>query len=279
MKAVQSRLGQYFTPQWVAEAIVEEHLSALMAGDTVIEPSCGDGSFLRALPSHLHGLGVEIDGSWAEVARASTSHQVITGNFLEVDLPNEAAAVIGNPPFAHKTVAAFLDRAHGLLRDGGFAVFILPAYILQTSSKVEMMQAKWTISQSLLPRNIFRSLRLPLTLTKLVKERQRGRLFGFFLYEETASVAGLDTSSKAVLQGSASAAGAKPGGSVWRLAVHHAFDRVGSDQAHVGALYKALEGRRPTANPHHREKVRQVLGRYPEFLPVESGVWRRNALQ
>lgn len=268
----QQRLSQYFTPPWAAEAIVEHHFQHLRAGDVVIEPSCGDGRFLKALPDHVRAIGVEIDPLWAQVARDNTHHEVITGDFLRVDLPENVDALIGNPPFKADVVAAFLDRAHGLLRDGGQCGLILPAYVLQTSSKVMAMARNWSIEQQLIPRNLFPGLSVPICFTMFRKEQHK-RLFGFFLYEHTAEVASMATAVRRALDG----VPARPttSGSVWRDAVHKAFDLINADTAPLDSLYKALEGKRPTSTQHHREKVRQVLQRYPEFRNTDRGLWAR----
>jgi len=270
----QKALGQYFTPRWVAEAIVETHLPHLKAGDTVIEPSCGDGRFLMALPDHVNAIGVELDPVQAGLARKHSGRRVITGNFLEVDpalLPSEVDAVIGNPPFVAGTVAGFLDRSHGLLREGGTCGFILPAYILQTSSKVMDMANKWSIHTQLMPRNLFPGLSLPITFTVFTKERVR-RLHGFFLYRESAEVADMSATARQVLGTS------KQKGSVWREAVRTAFDLLGKSTATLSDLYSALT-RRPTGNPNWMQQVRKILQSYPEFTPLGNGLWRFDAQQ
>ncbi|MDG7141720.1 hypothetical protein OVO50_10975, partial [Streptococcus pneumoniae] len=88
---------------------------------------------------------------------------------------------------------------------------------------------------------------------------QRRRLFGFFLYREAAEVASAHKDVRRVLERSTKA------GSVWRQAVHQAFDHIAHEVAPLHALYRALEGRRPTPNPHFQAKVRQTLQLYPEF--------------
>ncbi|MFK4706215.1 adenine-specific DNA-methyltransferase [Roseateles asaccharophilus] len=264
----QKALGQYFTPRWVAEAIVDQHFSDLRPGATVVEPSCGDGVFLHALPSHVNAIGIEIDPRWAEKARRETGRQVLLGDFLQVPLPSQIDALVGNPPFQADVVAGFLDRAHPLLAEGGKFGMILPAYIFQTSSKVLSMHERWSISQSLLPRNLFPGLSMPLVFSMFTKEQHR-RLFGFFLYHETAEIASLSKDSRKVLERSAQA------GSVWRQAVHQAFDLIEIDEAPLDALYRALEGRRPLPNSNFEAKVRQTLQRYPEFSSTERGVWSR----
>src|SRR3546814_11300839 len=62
-------LGQYPTPGWVAQALVERHFARLSSADKVVEPSCGPGSFLSVIPSDIFAFGVEIDPLPAALAR------------------------------------------------------------------------------------------------------------------------------------------------------------------------------------------------------------------
>jgi adenine-specific DNA-methyltransferase len=274
----QKLLNQYFTPRWVAEEVVARHLGHLQPGATVVEPSCGDGRFLLALPDHVHAIGVEIDPHWAEIARRASGREILVGDFLHVPLPTDVDAIVGNPPFKASIVAGFLDRSHGLLRDGGKCCLILPAYLMQTSTKVLEMARKWSISQELMPRNVFPRLSVPIILATFTKEQER-RLFGFFLYREAADIGALPSAVRATLAGDlgGDAVSGARAGSVWRSAVNGAFDAMEADQAPLDAIYRAIEGRRPTANRHYHAKVRQVLQTYPEFEPLERGLWARRS--
>ena len=86
-KARRKELGQYFTPVWAAEQLVDTFFGDLRAGDLAIEPTCGDGRFLQVLPSHVRAIGVEIDPVHAQDARIRTGREVFTGDFSSVDLP------------------------------------------------------------------------------------------------------------------------------------------------------------------------------------------------
>jgi adenine-specific DNA-methyltransferase len=209
-------------------------------------------------------VGVEIDPALAERARSMTGRPVITGDFLTAEIPGRFTHAIGNLPFDARLVHGFLDRAHQLLEDGGWCGFLLPAYVLQTSSKVMALNRRWSISQELMPRNIFPRLSLPLVFAQFRKDRQR-TLVGFFLYREAADVAKLPRDVQEALQQPTK-------GSVWRHAVRAAFARVGSAKATLDALYAAVE--RPSENRFWREKVRQVLQVYPEFQRAGEGTWR-----
>lgn len=267
---LKPELHQWFTPRWVCEAIVERHFADLNLGDTVIEPSCGDGRFLLALPEHVPAIGVELDPAVAARARANTGRQVICGDFRTVDIPGQATAIVGNPPFDARIIAGFLDRAHELLIEGGRCGLLLPAYVLQTSSKVVAMNERWSISQELMPRNIFPRLHLPLVFTMFRKDPAR-TLVGFFLYREAADVTALPKPVREAM------AHTRNTGSVWRDAVLAAFRAMGRHEASLGDIYAAVEAKRPTENRFFREKVRQVLQVYADFRRVRPGVWALRA--
>jgi len=255
-QTVQQRLHQWFTPAWAAEGIVEEAFGWLRPGDRVVEPSCGDGAFLCALPGSLDVVGVEIDPIQAERARRASGRQVIVGDFLEVAVQDlgSVQAIIGNPPFQSDTVAAFLRKSHQILEDGGQAGFILPAYILQTSSRVEQLHSLFSIKQSLIPRNLFPGLSLPLCFATFTKERER-RLFGFMLYREAQEIAAIDRRWKQAVATGRDSRG------VWYPVVREILHALGG-AADLDQIYESIQPMRPTSNPHWRAKVRQVLQRH-----------------
>lgn len=242
-------LGQYFTPAWVAEALLETYFPDLGLCDRVVEPSCGPGAFLSALPDHVNAVGVEIDPALAERARANTGRPVILGDFLTTELPFAPTAMIGNPPFKQATIQSFLDRAWSLLPDEGRCGFILPVYAFQTASVVDHLAQRWHLRQDLIPRNIFPGLKLPLCFAVLTKGAKRG-LVGFSLYHETVQVTRLQRRYRELLvSGEASA---------WRAVVRAAFEARGGT-ATLAELYEDIEGARPTANAFWKPKVRQIV--------------------
>jgi site-specific DNA-methyltransferase (adenine-specific) len=263
------QLDQWLTPAWAAEAIVESHYSHLGRADHVLEPSCGRGAFLSAIPACVPAIGVEIDPVLAAQARELTGRSVVCGDFREVSLPTGITTIIGNPPFKADIVEAFIARARRVLPDEGEVGFVLPAYIFQTTSKVMAYAQHWAIESQLLPRNLFPRLKLPLVFARFRKTHDR-RLVGFLLYRETADVQSMRSGIQhQVLQ--------KNGRhSVWRRAVHAAFDVLPS-VATLKDIYAVLgdASRRPTGNVHWAPKVRQVLQTYPEFEPVRTGQWIR----
>src|SRR3546814_16205788 len=86
------------TPLYAAERLVERHFPDLGAKDLVLEPSCGIGAFLRAIPATTSAIGVEIDPERAAIARKRSGRPVITGDFCSVHIYARPTAILGTPP-------------------------------------------------------------------------------------------------------------------------------------------------------------------------------------
>jgi adenine-specific DNA-methyltransferase len=263
MSLFPATLNQYFTPLWADEALVERYFARLGADDMVIEPSCGEGAFLAAIPANVPVVGVELDPVLANTARRLTGRDVVTGDFRTVPLKLQPTAIIGNPPFTAKVFQGFLDRAHGMLPDGAVAGFILPAYMLKHASVVEQYRTRWSLQAEQLPVDLFPSLSKPLLFCLFRKDRQRA-LIGLALYEECAAVAQLHAHYQALLR--------RVSGSAWATAVAEALLHVGGE-GDLEAIYRAMERRRPTSNQWWKEKVRQVLQeRFERRGPARYGI-------
>ena len=105
--------GGYYTPDKISEFITDWAVKA--AADTILEPSCGDGSFLNAITHRLkilgatrqevkkNVIGVELDSVEAEMA-AQYGTTVVCKDFFSyfrevVDDKKKFDAIVGNPPF------------------------------------------------------------------------------------------------------------------------------------------------------------------------------------
>lgn len=255
------QLGQYMTPDWAALELVERYFGDLTSDDRVIEPTCGRGAFLRALPSYVPAIGVEIDPRLAAEAARLSGRQVIVGDFRTVDLPFTPTAMVGNPPFQLRAIEGILERAWELLPEEGRVGLILPCYTLQTPTTVERIAARWSMQQSMLPRTLFHRLSKPLCFALLTKGTARG-LVGFALYHEAAAVSRLRKRYQALLS--------EGEGSVWAAVVRAALEVMGG-RADLPALYREIEGHRPTTNTFWQAKVRQTLQRIA--VRVDTGTW------
>lgn len=243
-------LSQWMTPAWVAEEVTAHALPDLAPGDTVIEPSCGVGRFLNALPAGVNAIGVEVDPRLANIAQRGGRATIVKGDFRTVELPVERCdAIIGNPPFQMEVLDGMLERCHELLDEGGPVVFILPAFAFQTSSRVVRYNRRWTISQEMLPRTLFPGIRLPLLLARFVKDRHP-KLVGMLLYHQSREIEEMPQIYRRALV---------EGASGWKAVVEEALRRLGGEGS-VSQVCEEIAPRRPTDTIHWRAKVRQQLG-------------------
>lgn len=258
----QAELSQYFTPTWAAELLVARHYADLGRGDVVLEPTCGDGRFLMAIPPEVEAYGVELDAEQAAKAAANTGRNVIVGDFTRVELPRKPTVILGNPPYQAGLIDDILDRSFDLLEYEGRVGFLLPVYYLQTASKVVDLARRWSMAQELLPRNLFENMAKPLMWVNFVKAR-RTVLSGFFLYAETAALADMHKDFREMFVGNQAKA------TCWRDAVQMALETCGG-RATLSQLYAAIENNKPfDTNPWWREKIRQMAGRH--FVRVGHG--------
>lgn len=244
----QKLLDQYPTPAWTAEALVRLHFSDLSSSDVVVDPTCGPGRFLQAIPSGVPAYGVELDNDLAEYAEKLTGRKVIKGDIREVCLKDlNPTAFIGNPPFKMKLVDHILERAHELLPEEGRVGLILPAYAMQTASRVVRYSEKWSLEQEMIPRNIYPGLSKPLIFT-IFRKDQRKLMLGFSLYHEAAAVLDLPKSIQEQLV---------EGPITWKELVLEGIKAQGG-KALLSELYEYISSRRPTKNPHWKEQIRKI---------------------
>lgn len=254
----QKELSQYLTPNWAAEALIER--VGLRPGEIVLEPSCGDGSFLQAIPDKYEALGVEIDEVMAQAARDNSGRSVIVGDFRHVDIPIRPTLVIGNPPFKTRLVLEFLERSYQLLPSLGRVAFLLSSHILQTPSHISALSAKWGMEHEIVPRTLFNRAERPLSFLQLVKDGKGMR--GMLLYHQAYFFNRLPVTAKKVAT--------RGKGSVWLRITSWAMERAGG-AADLSELYGLIENNKPTGNRFWQEKVRQTLQTH--FTRVSRGRW------
>lgn len=244
-------LGQFPTPAWAADALVRTHLPDLGADDVVLEPTCGEGRFLAAIPAHVKAFGVEIDPVLAARARVLTGRQVITGDFLRIDVPARPTVVVGNPPFQTKLIEQILEKVHDLLVTDGRVGLVLPAFFFQTARRVVRYSEQWSLRQNCLPRNLYPGLKHPLVFAEFVKD-QRRVLFGFTLFHELAYLQALPASVHEAVDA---------GPRTWPAVVRATIGEYGGE-ASLAQIYEYVAQCRPTSNPAWREQVRKVCQRH-----------------
>lgn len=251
-------LSQWFTPFWVAEELVDDALRGL-GQVNVVEPSCGTGAFLTAIPKNLPAFGVDIDPSVIPAAIQNSGREVLLGDFRTVDLgKRQAELIVGNPPFEMDVIEGFLDRAHDILPDDGMIAMVLPAYAFQTPSRVSRWMERFSIDVNMIPRTLFPGLSKPLVWSKYTKTSAR-RFSGLMLFAETRDIENMRPAIRDAL--------ARPG--TWREAVRVALTSLGG-AASVKSIYDAIAPERRSAQ-FWREKIRQTLQR--NFAPLGDGRW------
>lgn len=244
-------LSQWFTPEWAAAMLVERYFPALTGSDLVVEPSCGRGAFLKAIPNDVPGIGVEIDPELAQIARDATGRQVIAGDFNTVALPEGITVIVGNPPYELDLFDQFLSRSNRVLPELSRAGFLVPAYFFQTFQNVLRWRENWSMHVDLVPPGLFPGIKFPLSFCVFRKDGRRD-MVGLALYGELADVRNLAKRAQEVLQNG------RFHKSVWRALIEDTLEMLGG-KASLSAIYEAIEPKRPTATAFWREKVRQQL--------------------
>ncbi len=252
------------TPQWACEAIVDAYYPDLTTSDLVLEPTCGEGHFLDAIPGNVPAIGIELNPELAAEARRRTGRRILVGDVRDVELDVTPTLIIGNPPFTASIVDALLDRAHTWLPVGGRCGLFLPSFLMDRVARVSHELERWeTIATDTLPREIFPRLRFPIAFVRFEKRRSGRTLIGFALFPEMDLVRSLGPRARALLTHSRSP--------VWRAVVLDAIQGAGGE-ATLETIYRAVGPKRPTKNPFWREKVRQTCQRY--FVRTARATYR-----
>jgi hypothetical protein len=137
-KPARTAEGYVPTPAHIATSVLEGHsrVGDLLAGSAVLEPSAGDGAFVRAiLTANPYIAVVAVEPNRQRLAKVEQCHRVhrVAGTLEDFAAATTERfdAVVMNPPFAvpgQPTI--WIDHvrlAFGLLADGGRLVAIVPA--------------------------------------------------------------------------------------------------------------------------------------------------------
>jgi adenine-specific DNA-methyltransferase len=155
----KNKFGQYFTPEVIANFMIE--LADISANSSILEPSCGEGIFLKLL--HDKGfdnlMAFEIDEELAQdfpnvryesfiSAKISTSFDLIIGNppyirwkNLEDNLKQELSS---NPIWSKyfnslcDYLYIFILKSIELLNENGQLIFICPEYWMNTTHSISL---------------------------------------------------------------------------------------------------------------------------------------------
>ena len=125
----KSREGiDYFaTPEPLGEKMVE-WLHA-QPGDSLLEPSAGDGAIARWMPNNTSNTVVEPSNDLqARLMRNVNNVKLFKSGFELMDLHNKFNGIVMNPPFGlgGKTAIEHVAKAYKHLKDGGRLIAIIP---------------------------------------------------------------------------------------------------------------------------------------------------------
>lgn len=148
----QKLFQKFYTPQDLVKEAVQW---ANVKDQDVLEPSCGDGRFIRECLKQdaLSVDAVELDQETAEQTIAEFAGQILvyTGDFLTFDPSKNALylpeydVVIGNPPYSRTDWLKHTLHAYKFVKpNGGRLVFILPNSIHSNKKFQEFVaDKKW----------------------------------------------------------------------------------------------------------------------------------------
>lgn len=125
----KSQGGQdYFaTPEPIGYKMVQWLQSK--PGQSLLEPSAGDGAIARWMPDNTYNTVVEPSRDLTpKLMRNVAGAKVVESTFENFDLHNKFDGIAMNPPFGHggKTAVEHVAKAYQHLKDGGRLIAIIP---------------------------------------------------------------------------------------------------------------------------------------------------------
>ena len=151
-------LGQVFTPRHIVDTMLRLAKNARrLENPRFLEPSCGDGAFLRHLPNNA--VGVEIDTNLC--ADSALESKIVHIDFFALSLDEKFDCIIGNPPYVRyqdivdstkillnayqhlfdlrsNLYLFFIYKSILHLNDRGELIFITPRDFLKSTSSVRL---------------------------------------------------------------------------------------------------------------------------------------------
>ena len=126
-KSIKRKNGQYYTPEVLANQILSEVITNYKKSQikTILDPACGDGSFLLAASNHfelnkIHGFDIDKYALLVSAIRLISAFpnkgwpNLKETNFLLENNTNKYGLIIGNPPYKvnldEKTKEFLLDN-------------------------------------------------------------------------------------------------------------------------------------------------------------------------
>ncbi len=153
-------LGQFFTPEIVADFMI--NLSSINKNDNILEPSCGEGVFLKELEKKgfTNIDGFEVDTTLKNISNVEINYE----SFISKDFQKKYSLIIGNPPYIRwknlkeelkeelindnlwnkyfnslcDYLYIFILKSIELLKDNGELIFITPEYWMHTTHSISL---------------------------------------------------------------------------------------------------------------------------------------------
>lgn len=160
MKKNVKELGQYFTPEIIANFMVK--LSNIDKDKNILEPSCGEGIFIKCLENnkYLNIDAFEVDTTLNNISNT----KIIYESFISQEILKKYSLIIGNPPYIRwknleenlkkeleynvlwnkyfnslcDYLYIFILKSIKLLEDNGELIFITPEYWMHTTHSISL---------------------------------------------------------------------------------------------------------------------------------------------
>ena len=192
-QARRTTINAHYTHPAIAAAMWQLAGELGFAGGEVIEPGCGAGVFIGLAPEDARMVGVELDGTTAQIAEQLYPHaKIVNRSFAEPARglrEGRFALAIGNVPFGKVTLYDpehnrsghaihnhFIVKSLALVQPGGLAVLLTSRYTLDAANPAarrEMSQLADLLGAVRLPSGAHRRVAGTDAVTDLLVFRRR----------------------------------------------------------------------------------------------------------
>lgn len=126
--ALERNYEKFFTPSWLAEQMVKMVIP--LRDDTILEPSAGNGSIVRAIKYYEPDTIIhvcELKEEYRSALLEAGARAIYIGDFLEYPESYKFDHCIANPPFGNETsIKDHYDKICRLVKPGGKIAMIVP---------------------------------------------------------------------------------------------------------------------------------------------------------